>query len=258
MRSSRQLQTAITGDDPGPAGRMAPRLSLRRRLVRRPLDAAAVSAAAAAALQVLINALFLQSGPHPAPMFAAQPRSSGGDATGSLTTIAPRPRPADLGAARPDSPSSARGATEIISDLQRELGHRGFYEGPIDGLHGPKTDGAIRDFVTAAGLKWNGEMNDELLRALMRSPVRTAVRAGTAAHNDAIGELLATPSRRVVAVQRALGDFGYGPVKPTGLLGPDTKAAIEKFERDRKMPTTGQISERLLRELAAVTGRPLD
>ena len=73
-----------------------------------------------------------------------------------------------------------------------------------------------------------------------------------------IGDLIMSSSRRVVAVQRALSDFGYGPVKATWLFGPDTKAAIEKFERDRKLPVTGQISDRLLRELAAVTGRPLE
>ena len=37
-----------------------------------------------------------------------------------------------------------------------------------------------------------------------------------------------------------------------------TRAAIEKFERDRGLPVTGQISDRLVRELAAMTGRPLE
>jgi hypothetical protein len=36
------------------------------------------------------------------------------------------------------------------------------------------------------------------------------------------------------------------------------RAAIEHCERDRKLPPTGQISERLTRELPALTGRPLD
>ncbi|MEN3382491.1 MAG: hypothetical protein V7608_2535 [Hyphomicrobiales bacterium] len=67
-----------------------------------------------------------------------------------------------------------------------------------------------------------------------------------------------TPSSKVVLVQRALNDFGYGPVKSSGNVGPDTTAAIQKFERERKLPVTGQISPRLLRELAAVTGRVLD
>ena len=71
------------------------------------------------------------------------------------------------------------------------------------------------------------------------------------------GELIA-PTPRVTAVQRALNDFGYGPVKATGVYGPETVKAIEKFERERKLPVTGQISPRLLRELATLTGRPLE
>ena len=67
-----------------------------------------------------------------------------------------------------------------------------------------------------------------------------------------------TPAAKVVLVQRALNDFGYGPVKSSGNVGPDTTAAIQKFERERKLPATGQISPRFLRELATVTGRTLD
>ena len=62
----------------------------------------------------------------------------------------------------------------------------------------------------------------------------------------------------MTAVQRALNDYGYGPVKATGVYGAETVAAIQKFERDRKLPVTGQISTRLLRELATATGRPLE
>ena len=65
-------------------------------------------------------------------------------------------------------------------------------------------------------------------------------------------------SRRVAAVQRALTEYGYGQLKPTGTVGPDTQAAISKFERERKMPVTGQISDRLVRELAAMIGHPID
>ena len=70
--------------------------------------------------------------------------------------------------------------------------------------------------------------------------------------------LIAGPSPRVTAVQRALNEFGYGPVKATGSYGSETIAAIQKFERDRKMPVTGQISPRLLQELAALTGKPIE
>ena len=59
-------------------------------------------------------------------------------------------------------------------------------------------------------------------------------------------------------MQRALAEYGYGQLKPTGTIGTDTQAAIQKFERDRKLPITGQVSDRLVRELAAVIGHPID
>lgn len=88
-------------------------------------------------------------------------------------------------------------------------------------------------------------------------PSDTIARPAPARSNDPIAELLA-PSQRMLAVQKALADFGYGQIRPTGVAGPDTKAAIEKFERDHHMPVTGQISDRLLRDLGTMTGRALD
>jgi hypothetical protein len=75
--------------------------------------------------------------------------------------------------------------------------------------------------------------------------------------SDPVGDLIVA-SRRVAAVQRALTDFGYGQLKPTGTVGSETQAAIQKFERDRKLPITGQMSDRLVRELSAATGRAID
>jgi peptidoglycan hydrolase-like protein with peptidoglycan-binding domain len=69
---------------------------------------------------------------------------------------------------------------------------------------------------------------------------------------------LASGSRRVAAVQRTLTEYGYGQLKPTGTVGSETQAAIQKFERDRKIPVTGQMSDRLVRELTAMIGHPID
>ena len=62
---------------------------------------------------------------------------------------------------------------------------------------------------------------------------------------------------RVAAVQRALTDYGYGQLKPTGTIGADTQAAIQRFERERKLPITGQMSDRLVRELGLATGKTI-
>ena len=84
-----------------------------------------------------------------------------------------------------------------------------------------------------------------------------AAAATVPARSDPIAALLA-PSQRVLAVQRALAEFGYGQIKPTGVVGPETQVAIEKFERDHHQPVTGEISDRLLREMATMTGRTLE
>jgi peptidoglycan hydrolase-like protein with peptidoglycan-binding domain len=99
-----------------------------------------------------------------------------------------------------------------------------------------------------------------LLQAVMRSPPKGAKAAASAApvRPPAAVPDRPAPSKRVVAVQRALAEYGYGQIKPTGLVDAETQAAIEKFERERKLPVTGQPSDRVTRELAALTGRPLE
>ena len=92
---------------------------------------------------------------------------------------------------------------------------------------------------------------------VQRAPVKSEP-PRAASRPDPIADILAGPSPRVAAIQRALADFGYGPLKATGNYGSDTIAAVKKFERDRKMPVTGQISPRLLQELSALTGKPIE
>ena len=79
----------------------------------------------------------------------------------------------------------------------------------------------------------------------------------TAPHGDPVADLI-NATRRVATVQRTLTEYGYGQLKPTGTVGTDTQAAIRKFEQARRLPVTGQMSDRLVRELVAMTGRPID
>jgi peptidoglycan hydrolase-like protein with peptidoglycan-binding domain len=64
--------------------------------------------------------------------------------------------------------------------------------------------------------------------------------------------------RSVASVQRALNRLGYGPVKADGIFGSGTKLALERFERDRKLPVSGEMSPRILKELAAASGIAFD
>jgi peptidoglycan hydrolase-like protein with peptidoglycan-binding domain len=235
--------------------------SLWRRAVtlafgRNPRDAIALGAVALAVGAILVNALHLQPGPHPAPIFKIRPRPvAAPEAVNTLASLRPPQAPGP----RADSGTPVgRTRAEVVADIQRELAKRNFYDGPADGISGPKTDAAVRDFIQAAGLKVGAEPTDELLRTLARSPVKAPARGAGPSRADPIAELIEPSPRRVLAVQRALAEAGYGQIKPTGVYGPETRTAIEKFERERKLPITGQISDRLVRELAGLTGQPLE
>jgi peptidoglycan hydrolase-like protein with peptidoglycan-binding domain len=220
-------------------------------LLRRPADSLAAALAIVAAGTILINALFMQSGPHPAPIFAnSEPAPAAPPHAASAATPVPLKAPA----AAPVPGAHSR--SDVIANIQRELARRGFYDGAADGVYGPKTDAAIRDFEQAAGLQPSAEPNDVLLTTITRSNVK-AQPAPPATRNDPIAALLA-PSTRIVAIQRALSDFGYGPVKPTGTYDAATRTAIERFEKARHRPQTGPINDQLVRDLSALTGRPME
>lgn len=241
-------------------------------------DLIALALAGAAVCGILVNALFLQKGPHPAPIFSAKPvamqpaqepapkpvRTVGTELTGATTLPRARPQepePVKTEAAAPKADvASTRSRLELVADIQKELARRGFYDGAADGVYGPKTDAAIRDFEQGSGLKHVGEPNEQLLRAISQSNAKAKpVTTASTQRHDPIAELIApSPSKRIVSVQRALSDFGYGQIKPTGTLDAPTQESIKQFEYSRKMPVTGQISPRLLRELSAITGRPLE
>jgi hypothetical protein len=187
-----------------------------RILLHSPKDMVAGALAFAAVTAIIANALFLQAGPHPAPMFG----SAVAIAAPESAPASPLPRPRRVEADA--SASAARPAEAKAGDPLTNL---------VNATSGPPA----------------------AVSAVPRPPaaIPPVSRAETAA-NPAPG------SRRVAAVQRALTEYGYGQLKPTGTIGADTQAAIQKFERERKLPVTGQMSDRLLRELAATIGRPID
>ena len=184
-----------------------------RILLHSPKDVIAGALAFAAVSAIIANALFLQAGRHPAPMFGT---------VVNMPAVAanplPRPRPIEADATQFESRPAEPKAADPLANLA-------------------KTANAA---PTVAAV-------------VPRPPVPVPV----ASHSDTAA-ISGASSRRVAAVQRALTEYGYGQLKPTGAVGSDTQAAIQKFERTRKLPATGQVSDRLVRELTAVIGHPID
>jgi hypothetical protein len=181
-----------------------------RILLHSPKDMVAGVLAFAAVSAIIANALFLQAGRHPSPMFgtsAAVPSAA--------VSLLPRPRPVE--------------ATASVDSKPAE----------------PKSADPTAFVVKPTGAPAVAPAN------ATRPPAPASTHGEPAAN-------LPPAARRVAAVQRALTEYGYGQLKPTGAIGADTQAAIQKFERERKIPVTGQMSDRLVRELAVVTGRPIE
>ena len=91
--------------------------------------------------------------------------------------------------------------------------------------------------------------------ASTRDPIGDMIRAGDGASGAArAAEAKADQQRPIAAVQRALNRLGYGPLKADGVMGEGTRQALERFERDRRLAVTRDLSPRTLRELSAQAG----
>jgi hypothetical protein len=179
-----------------------------------PKDVIAGALALVAVCAIIINALFMQAGRHPAPMFGTVTVMP---AVASLpASHVSRPRPVEVDVPLPEPrPADAKPADPVANLV--------------------KTTNSVQP-ATA-----------NIPRPPMTVPVSTR-----------IDSVPVSGSHRVAAVQRALTEYGYGQLKPTGVIGADTQAAIQRFERARKLPVTGQVSDRLVRELAATIGHPVE
>jgi hypothetical protein len=205
-----------------------------RMLLHSPKDMVAGLLAVAAICAILANALFLQAGRHPSPMFGSVVTLPAPQA--AVVNPLPRPRPVELAARPVDAeppeirPVEVRGADPKHVEI-RSADQRGDSKNP---------DPLANLVVKSTGAPTAAPAN------VARPPAPIPATAQSAG------------ARRVASVQRALTQYGYGQLKPTGAVGSDTQAAISKFERDRKLPVTGQMSDRLVKELTAMIGHPID
>lgn len=208
----------------------APRSSVWRQIIgRSPGDRLALALLGIVAVGIVANALVRQSGPHPAPLFAAaviQPAPSPAAARTAdvqqTASIAPRPSEGAAPAPGPATAAAPRTRADLIADVQRELQRRRLYDGTVDGRSGPKTEAAIRRYETEARLAVTGEASEALLARLRRGAPAPATAAATATRPappapqgpQNIAELLSRDPRAVPAPrpapaprERSIGDL---------------------------------------------------
>ena len=204
---------------------------------------------------------------------------------GSSPEVSAPVAPVDVETAPPVpviAPQTSAPATEPEIDvrtLQQGLAAKGLYTGAIDGIPGSQTRAAIIAFQEANGLQPTGvatvHLLDQLTTASLNVPAPAARPAEPPA--EAVAPLPAQPvepvtsasldtpqeepevsgeslarRNRLMAVQRALNQMGYGPMPEDGEADEATTDAIRRFELDNGLAVTGTPDDHVIERLVAI------
>jgi lipid-binding SYLF domain-containing protein/peptidoglycan hydrolase-like protein with peptidoglycan-binding domain len=147
-----------------------------------------------------------------------------------------------------------------IRDAQMALMNEGFDPGPVDGVMGPMTMTALRNYQSHNQLEVTGTLTPETQNALLHGAT-----AGTTRSNDfenqqqpydtqqtqssadaSLGvspEPTASSVDDVRQVQVALIDLMYSPGDMNGIMTADTQQAVREFQWLNDLPVTGIVDE---------------
>ncbi len=135
-----------------------------------------------------------------------------------------------------------------ILEKQKELVKLGLYDGPLDGLEGPKTRRAITLWKqqTAQRMQKNALSNpttDEIAILIKQSEIETK-------NMTHLKEAISEPSvEDIIQVQKALHIFGNEEVIVTGIEDQKTIEALKQFQKMFDLPVTGKINHTILMKM---------
>lgn len=151
--------------------------------------------------------------------------------------------------------------TATVRMIQHALMQGGYDVAAADGNWTDRTTAALREFQRVKGMKPSGTPDAATLSAL--GVPATATVARPAQPENAGVAAPALPADTVRTLQRALADGGYGIGSVDGVWGPQTEAALRRFQRTAGLPASGRPDPQSLAALgvgggardASVSGR---
>lgn len=155
--------------------------------------------------------------------------SDGGDTTTSTSTTFPTETTAATTTVPTTTTSSSTtttspygGATLTTSIIQQELRILGYFHGEPDGILGPQTEAALKEFQTDAGITVDGEYGPETYEAL--------------------ADALEADEEFVITVQEDLMELKLYPGPADGDYGDGTVKGIEALQEQCEMEIDGRFT----------------
>jgi len=133
-----------------------------------------------------------------------------------------------------------------VRKAQQVLNKNGFRTG-VDGMMGPRTQGALKRFQKSHDLEPTGQLNRQTLVALGLQP------SASAGATDADPGYSAETIR---SVQTTLNDRGFHAGPATGRLTPQTQKALREFQKSENLEISGRLNPGTLGALGVLTGEP--
>jgi peptidoglycan hydrolase-like protein with peptidoglycan-binding domain len=154
--------------------------------------------------------------------------------------------------------ASARAAAELspatIRSVQHALMQGGYAVRAADGVWGPATADALREFQRVRGLPSTGRPDASTLAALGIGPNGVAAARGSAPPAVRARTPEDLDRATVRAVQQSLARQGFQTGSADGVWGERTRTAIGNFQRARGMPASGELDAYTLSALGLLPG----
>jgi peptidoglycan hydrolase-like protein with peptidoglycan-binding domain len=150
---------------------------------------------------------------------------------------------------------------ERTMEMQRSLAARNLYQGKVDGVWGPKTESALRNFQTQNGLEATGRLDAPSAVALgMEADKQTVSGTDTSQAGPQSGTVVRQTQPQVEdsstnvqlntltpeqgkEMQQRLQLLGYYRGEVDGVVGEGTRAALQRFfQRQADLASKGVIS----------------
>lgn len=131
-----------------------------------------------------------------------------------------------------------RGAA--VESLQNDLVEAGYLARTVDGDYGSTTVKAVSEFQKDHGLPVTGKADDSTQAKLKEDDGK--------GYRDGGGIVYAQGNRgdMIAELQDRLAAAGYLTGASDGIYGGDTAAAVEQFQKDRRLPVSGAVDEQTL------------